>query len=122
MPAQANSTQVAFQLPQPFNGRLAILDELRGLAILLLILFHAGGVLVWNNYLHGDLGTCILLGLSGLGLAYGAADESPRTFVQRRLISGRPKCGHDRCHANGRGQSAVSRIAVDDPGVDVEVQ
>ncbi|MFZ5494846.1 MAG: acyltransferase family protein [Verrucomicrobiota bacterium] len=68
------------------HGRLAVLDELRGLAITLLILFHAGGVLVWNNYLHGDLGTCMFLGLSGLGLAYGAAHEPPRTFFRRRLL------------------------------------
>lgn len=86
MQARASFAEISLHLPKALSGRLPVLDELRGLAILLLILFHAGGVLVWNNYLHGDLGTCMFLGLSGVGLAYGATQETPGTFFRRRLL------------------------------------
>ena len=55
------------ELPAPVTGRLAVLDELKGLAIILVILYHAGGVLVWSNDFHGDVGVDIFVILSGIG-------------------------------------------------------
>ena len=62
-----------------------MLDELKGVAILLVVLYHAGGVLVWNNYLHGDLGVDIFVILSGLGLAMSSRYGGAREFLTRRL-------------------------------------
>lgn len=63
-----------------------MLDELKGLAILLVVLNHAGGTLVWQNLLHGDLGVDIFLILSGLGLALSGSDAGPGKFLTRRLL------------------------------------
>ena len=43
---------VELRLKSPYSGRLQILDELKGLAIILIVLYHAGGVLDWTNTLH----------------------------------------------------------------------
>ncbi|MBI5426128.1 MAG: acyltransferase [Opitutae bacterium] len=70
----------------PRAGRIAAFDELKGLAILLVVLYHAGGVLVWQNFLHGDLGVDIFVILSGAGLALGShGDEPAGKFLARRL-------------------------------------
>lgn len=70
----------------PRTGRIAALDELKGLAIILVVLYHAGGVLVWRNFLHGDLGVDIFVILSGAGLVLGShGDEPPGKFLARRL-------------------------------------
>lgn len=68
------------------GGRIAAFDELKGVAILLVVLYHAGGVLVWRNLLHGDLGVDIFVILSGAGLALGShGDEPAGKFLFRRL-------------------------------------
>jgi len=73
------------ELDAPVTGRLAVLDELKGLAIVLVVLYHAGGVLVWNNYFHGDLGVDLFVILSGISLALGSPSVNGRTFLLRRL-------------------------------------
>jgi peptidoglycan/LPS O-acetylase OafA/YrhL len=73
-------------LPRAATGRLPVFDELRGIAILLVVLYHAGGVLVWQNFLHGDLGVDIFLLISGAGLALGARPETFSSFLQRRVL------------------------------------
>jgi len=78
--------EIKIQLAAPAVGKLEVLEEIKGLAIALLVLFHAGGVLVWNNYLHGDLGTGIFFCVSGIGLAYGAGSESGAEFIKRRVL------------------------------------
>ncbi len=70
----------------PASGRLPVLDELKGLAIILVILYHAGGALTWNNYLHGDLGVDIFVILSGLGLALSPNYTTAGDFLRRRLL------------------------------------
>jgi peptidoglycan/LPS O-acetylase OafA/YrhL len=58
---------------------------LKGLAMILVVLYHAGGVLAWNNSLHGDLGVDIFVVVSGIGLAYGSRYEGAVAFLTRRL-------------------------------------
>jgi len=79
-------SEIKIELPTKVGGRLAVLDELKGLAILLVILYHAGGVLVWQNFLHGDLGVDIFVILSGVGLALSQKSEPPISFMRRRLV------------------------------------
>jgi peptidoglycan/LPS O-acetylase OafA/YrhL len=70
----------------PRTGRIAAFDELKGLAILLVVLYHAGGALVWRNFLHGDLGVDLFVILSGAGLALGGSQNQPAgTFLFQRL-------------------------------------
>lgn len=68
------------------SGRLELFDELKGIAIASLLLYHAGGVLIWNNYLHGDLGTDIFFVVSGLCLSLNASRMKIREFVTRRVL------------------------------------
>ena len=51
-----------------------------------MVIYHAGGVLVWQNLLHGDLGVDIFVILSGVGLALSQRSEPPVAFMRRRLI------------------------------------
>lgn len=62
-----------------------LLGELRGLAMLAILLNHAGGVLVWRNLLKADIGTDMFLLLSGLVLTLGRnLDMDARSFVLAR--------------------------------------
>ena len=74
------------KLPGKAAGRIDAIDELKGFAILLIILYHAGGVLVWQNFFHGDLGVDIFVLLSGVGIALGARSESAAAFLRRRFL------------------------------------
>ena len=78
--------ELKIELPSRISGRSPALDELEGLAILLIVLYHAGGVLVWQNLLHGDLGVDIFIILSGIGLALSTRTEAPVAFMRRRLV------------------------------------
>jgi peptidoglycan/LPS O-acetylase OafA/YrhL len=73
------------QLPAPVSGRIGVLDELKGVAIILIILYHAGGVLVWPDYLHGEVGVDIFIILSGIGLTLSTKSEGPGRFLLRRF-------------------------------------
>jgi len=85
MPA-LDAPVLTLQVPPVPRGRLAVLDELKGIAIILVVLYHAGGVLQWNNYLHGDLGVDFFVILSGLGLAMGTPFAGFGPFFRRRLL------------------------------------
>lgn len=77
--------QLTLQAPVPTGQRLPALDELKGIAMLLVVLYHAGGVLAWNNYLHGDLGVDIFVIASGIGLALSTHYPGAGPFLRRRL-------------------------------------
>jgi len=79
-------TELKLELPAPVRGRLPILDEFKGLAIILVVLFHTAGVLGWANWFHGDLGVDVFVILSGLGLALSTKTESAVTFLRQRLV------------------------------------
>lgn len=79
--------ELKIELPTSVGTRLPVVDELKGMAIILVVLYHAGGVLVWQNFLHGDLGVDIFIILSGIGLAVNRRPaEGNFTFMRRRLI------------------------------------
>lgn len=79
-------TPLRLSLPGPVRGRVAAVDELKGVGILLVILYHAGGVLGWENRLHGEVGVDIFVILSGVGLALGTGDEPAGRFLWRRFL------------------------------------
>jgi peptidoglycan/LPS O-acetylase OafA/YrhL len=73
-------------LGAPVRGRLPVLDELKGVAILLIILYHAGGVLSWANTLHGEVGVDMFVILSGIGLTLSGGHETAARFLGRRFL------------------------------------
>jgi peptidoglycan/LPS O-acetylase OafA/YrhL len=78
--------ELELRLPPGPSSRLAVLDELKGLAIIIIVLYHAGGVLVWNNYFHGDVGVDMFFILSGLGLSLSRRVDSFGSFLRRRAL------------------------------------
>jgi peptidoglycan/LPS O-acetylase OafA/YrhL len=77
---------IEIRAPKLGAGRNQSIDELKGLAIILIILYHAGGVLVWQNFLHGDVGVDLFVILSGLGLGFSSRTETGAEFLKRRLL------------------------------------
>ena len=73
------------QIPIPAEKRLPVLDELKGVAIILIILYHAGGTLVWQNLVHGDVGVDMFVIISGIGLTYGGTYTGAKNFLWRRF-------------------------------------
>ncbi len=69
------------------GGRIGAIDELKGAAILLILIYHAGGVLVWQNFVHGDVGVYLFVILSGVGLALSRREEPAQSFLRRRFLS-----------------------------------
>jgi peptidoglycan/LPS O-acetylase OafA/YrhL len=66
--------------------RIAAVDELKGVAIVLILLYHCGGVLGAQNIIHGEIGVDIFLVLSGFTLAAYSADIPLRQFFLRRFL------------------------------------
>jgi peptidoglycan/LPS O-acetylase OafA/YrhL len=77
---------LTLQIPAAGERRLAAMDELKGLAILLVVLYHAGGTLVWRNFLHGDIGVDMFVIVSGIGLTLGRPVTNVREFLHRRVL------------------------------------
>jgi peptidoglycan/LPS O-acetylase OafA/YrhL len=86
MASPSSSPTLELRFPSIGKGRLDSFDELKGLAMLLVILYHAGGVLTWQNFLHGDVGVDLFVMLSGVGLALSSRVEAPGAFLKRRLL------------------------------------
>jgi exopolysaccharide production protein ExoZ len=72
--------------PVPPGVHLPVLDELKGWAMLLVILYHGGGVLGWTNWLHGEVGVDLFLIISGFTLVHTSRDLSPGRFLRRRIL------------------------------------
>ena len=68
------------------GSRINAVDELKGLAIALVILYHCDGVLGGTNFLHGEVGVDVFLILSGFTLALSSVTMPLRQFVSRRLM------------------------------------
>ncbi len=54
--------------------------------MLLVLIYHCGGVLNLPNYIHGEIGVDVFLILSGFALAAYSADTPLRDFAQRRFL------------------------------------
>ena len=73
--------------PVSGTARLPAIDELKGLALLFVVFYHATGVLGWANTVQGQLGVDIFLILSGITLALGPAVREPLgIFFRRRFF------------------------------------
>ena len=66
--------------------RIPAIDELKGLAIALILVYHCGGVLGAANVIHGEIGVDIFLILSGFALAAYSAEIPLREFALRRFL------------------------------------
>jgi exopolysaccharide production protein ExoZ len=66
--------------------RLECVNELKGLAIVLVIAYHTQGLLGDPSTVHGEVGVDIFLILSGFTLAVNCADMPLGTFLRRRLM------------------------------------
>jgi peptidoglycan/LPS O-acetylase OafA/YrhL len=73
------------ELPASAAGRVGAVDELKGVAILLVIFYHAGGVLGLSPAPHGELGVDMFVILSGIGLALGRPAGGGLRFLLRRF-------------------------------------
>jgi peptidoglycan/LPS O-acetylase OafA/YrhL len=78
-------TPLRLELPAPFTGRIGVLDELKGVAIILVVLYHAGGVLGFSDRLHLEVGVDIFVILSGIGLTLSTSREGAASFLLRRF-------------------------------------
>ncbi len=77
----------AIELTTPFRrpaGHWALLDELRGLAVAGVILYHGGGLLGWDNWLHGEVGVDLFILISGLLLGSRAIEPTAAGFFLHR--------------------------------------
>jgi peptidoglycan/LPS O-acetylase OafA/YrhL len=72
-------------LAAPVTGRVGVLDELKGVAIILVVLYHAGGVLGYADRLHLEVGVDIFVILSGIGLTLSTTEEGTLRFLLRRF-------------------------------------
>ncbi|HEY9154438.1 MAG TPA: acyltransferase [Opitutaceae bacterium] len=79
-------SQLRLSIPPIGAGRFQLIDELKGFAILLVALYHAGGVVAWENKLHGEIGVDIFVILSGLGLALSSRVGSFAQYFGRRFV------------------------------------
>jgi peptidoglycan/LPS O-acetylase OafA/YrhL len=76
---------VRLELRAAASGRVRALDELKGAAILLVVLYHAGGVLGMEDLMHGEVGVDMFVVLSGIGLALSTSAEGAGRFLVRRF-------------------------------------
>ena len=81
----SDTQEISIALPK-ISGRMDCFDELKGVAIVFIVLFHAGGVLFWNNYFHGDLGTDLFFLISGICLSLSSEQMHPTEFLVRRVV------------------------------------
>jgi peptidoglycan/LPS O-acetylase OafA/YrhL len=72
--------------PVPPGTHLPVLDELKGWAMVLVIAYHASGVLEISNWLHGEVGVDLFLMISGFTLVHTARSMPWRQFLRRRLL------------------------------------
>jgi peptidoglycan/LPS O-acetylase OafA/YrhL len=72
--------------PVPTGSRLREIDELKGWAMLLVLIYHIGGVMNWPNWLHGEVGVDVFVIISGFTLARSSTQLGWKDFVLRRML------------------------------------
>lgn len=83
-PAPAFALRLSPACPQ--GGRLGAIDRLKGFALLLVLLYHLGGMVGWDNGLHGETGVDVFLIVSGFLLALRSAEMPAGRFLLRRFL------------------------------------
>jgi peptidoglycan/LPS O-acetylase OafA/YrhL len=79
--------EITLTYPKAPAGRIPVIDELRGFAILLVVMYHICGETGAPNVLHGDLGVDIFVMMSGAALAMtDRPEEGAGSFLYRRLV------------------------------------
>jgi peptidoglycan/LPS O-acetylase OafA/YrhL len=74
-----------FALPFSAQTKFPAIDELKGIAIIIVILSHARSVLpMLAETLRGEVGVDIFLALSGFLLAFSSANESIGVFLRKK--------------------------------------
>lgn len=68
------------------SGRWALIDEVKGVAMLLVLVYHTTGMLGWDNVLHGEVGVDVFLIVTGVMLAARSATLPTRDFLRRRFF------------------------------------
>lgn len=81
------------ELAGPLSGRVGVLDELKGLAITFIVIYHAGGVLIMADTLHLEAGVDMFVILSGVGVALSSPAGGPGRFLLRRFMRIYPPYG-----------------------------
>ncbi|HEY1763945.1 MAG TPA: acyltransferase [Opitutaceae bacterium] len=76
---------VRLELPAPVTGRIGALDEAKGVALLLIILYHVTPVFGLSYTPHGEIGVDMFVILSGIGIGFGASKAGAARFLVRRL-------------------------------------
>ncbi|HEY1791806.1 MAG TPA: acyltransferase [Opitutaceae bacterium] len=79
-------TPVRISIPSAAKGRLGVLDELKGVAIILVVAYHASGVLSLRDILHPEVGVDMFVILSGIGLGFSGREEPAGRFLLRRFM------------------------------------
>jgi len=73
------------EFTHPAQNRFPAIDELKGLAIIIVVLSHARSVLpLLAETLRGEVGVDIFLALSGFLLAFSSTNESTRDFLRKK--------------------------------------
>lgn len=87
LPLLPRLNSITFSYPSTGPGRVAVFDELRGLAILQVVTYHLCGVTGYPNRSHGELGVDIFVMLSGAALTLShRPEEGAGRFLWRRLV------------------------------------
>lgn len=68
------------------SARNPTVNRVRGVALLLVLLYHSTDIVDWPNLFHGESGVDIFLLLSGFNLAVSCADLPATTFLRRRFF------------------------------------
>jgi peptidoglycan/LPS O-acetylase OafA/YrhL len=68
------------------RARVERIDELKGVGLILVILYHSGGVLGLPNRWHGEVGVDIFLLVSGFLCALGSPAGPWTQFLRRRFL------------------------------------
>lgn len=69
----------------PEQAHLPAIDEIKGIAILLVVWYHISAGFGVPNTIHGEIGVDVFLIISGMVLAWRSANMPARIFLQRRF-------------------------------------
>ncbi len=84
---------LSFELATPIanRGRNPVIDQLKGFAMFLILVYHGGGILGIRNIWKGQVGVDIFLVVSGYSLALGSLDLRWDEYFKKRFFRIFPK-------------------------------